>query len=172
MSINHLIDRLLTGHKKDQRIQYWSSFEDHKKKIRKEIYSNERLIKELINDNIELAEEYNTVSLEEKEFNSNNYKPSYSFTENFYNENKDFCDNVLEHIKYHELAFHKKLIGNFYDHKTLKRNIKAPTYIVESAGFNPLEIKYIRCEQCYKDFLKGKNTHFRMNIQKKCNGGL
>ena len=100
MSINHLIDRLLTGHKNDQRIQYWSSFEDHKKKIRKEIYSNERLIKELINDNIELAEEYNTVSLEEKEFNSNNYKPSYSFTENFYNENKDFCDNVLEHIKY------------------------------------------------------------------------
>lgn len=172
MNMNHLIDRLLTGHKKDQRIQYWSSFEDHKKKIAEEIHSNENLIEELKNDNVELFEEYSTVCLEEKEFNSNNYKPSYSFNENFYNKNKDFCDNVLEHIKYHELAFHKKLIGSFYDNRTLKRNVKAPSYIFESSGSNPLEIKYIRCEQCYRDFLKGKNTHFMMNIQKRCNGGL
>lgn len=165
---NHQLNCALT---RNNNIQYWSSYKDHKKKILKEISDYENDINESKKYIDELKEEYDEVCKEEKEFKETNYVPSHKFSSIEIEENPEFCEKAIQLIKVHELKYHRDLIGRYTicdKGGHFHSNAKYPTYHFIGSGNNLFKIKYIVCYDCLKNaIINGEisNTHYTMNIE-------
>ena len=172
----HRLNKAITGSKVDQRVQYWKSFDDHIKRLMDEIQAERDEITECQENIHNLEAAVKDVMAQRAAFSEDSYKPSYTFTESYYNEHKDFCDKALKHIKAHELQWHRDLPGHFYCSESAFRptsNAPIPHYEFLGAGSDPLRVKYIMCMDCYRDAMMKARTidHYLMNLEEESNGG-
>ena len=148
----HKLDKALTGPLVEQRIQYWSSYDDHIDRIKQEIEANEDDILETKQAIKDLKAELKRVEKEKKAFTEDKYEQSYHFAESYQEEHPEFCSNALNKIKAHELHCHPELAGRFLCESgaRLTGNVPLPRYEFVGAGSDPLHIKYIYCMDCLK----------------------
>lgn len=138
------VEKMLSGRMINQRIQYWSSYEDHIKRIENEIKKDEEDIEQTKKDIKELKKELKRVKSEKKEFEEDDYKPSYKFAKDFEEKNPEFCSNALKKIKAHELKNHRDLVET--------KKVLRPRYEFVSSGSDPFKIKYIYCMDCLEKY--------------------
>jgi hypothetical protein len=154
-------------------LSYFTSFDDHIDRIDNQIKETEKFIEESKTEIESLREERERVIKEKEEFNKDDYQPSFSFSDNEMKEHPEFCKKALQLIKAHEIMYHPKLVGSFYDHSVpaiyYRKNEPNPEYLFIGRTHNKWELKYIMCLDCYNKYIKGEksgstHSHYLMPI--------
>lgn len=143
-------------------LSYYTSFDDHLKRIDEHIIENENLIKDCREEIEKLNIEKQKVEEEKRTFEESEYIPSFSFSEKEKTEHPEFCEKAINLIKAHEIMYHKKLMGNFYDQHIhslyCQSNEHNPDYLFIGRESDKWDLKYIMCLDCYKEYLKNPSN--------------
>ena len=135
------------------------TFDEHIEYLEEKIADNKKYINECNEEIAEYEKELEQVKQDKEDFLKNGtYEPSI-YLKGIAEEKKK--SQIYEWCKWHELTYHKELVGNYWKDGHMCSEKHRPNYEFISATSDTSKIRYVRCLDCYKNAIKnGEDTEY------------